>query len=148
MGNWNYVRTERARATNGDYRLEIVSAEEKESSTGFPMIVLGVKPNGYDMVIQKRISQKNMKYFNEQLTSIYDSFNIEEGNFNFPTWIGAVGAGRLKENENGFMEVYYFIDKKRAEKLPPWQGDMPERQTVTDLGGGMAEIDDPELPFF
>ena len=59
-------------------------------------------------------------------------------------WVGCVGAARLKEDENGYLEVAWFIDSRRAEKLPPWRGDVPERQTVTDFTP--VESDD-DLPF-
>ena len=52
-----------------------------------------------------------------------------------------------KEDENGYLKVAWFLDARRAEKLPPWQGDVPERQTVTEIGG-FEEIEDSEdLPF-
>lgn len=61
-----------------------------------------------------------------------------------------MGAARFKENEQGYLKVHYYIDQKRAEKLPPWVGDAPERQTVTTIGNAtddFEEIDDEDAPF-
>lgn len=145
MSNWDYTREENARLTPGDYRVSVVDAEEKTSSTGNQMIVVTVQPNGSSIKI-KHFIVKN-QYFNRNATQFFDSFNVEEGNFNLLTWIGAIGAARLKEDENGYLKVSWFIDKQKAEKLPEWIGDIPERQTVTDFTPVCAEDDeDPFLP--
>lgn len=143
MGNWNYAREEATRAGAGDYRFEVVSAEEKVSKSGKDMIVITLKPNGAAFTVNDYIVQN--EYFNRNMTSFFDATNIEEGNFNLLTWVGATGAARFKEDENGFLKRAYYLDPKRAEKLPPWVGEMPERQTVTTIGG-MEEVDD-DLPF-
>jgi len=141
--NFNYTREESNRLTPGNYRVEIVDVEEAQTRlSGRDMLVVTLKPNGSNIKIQHYIVQN--EYWNRNMTQFFDSFNIDEGDFNLPTWIGAVGAARLKENENGYLKVAWFIDKKRAEKLPAWQGEMPERQTVTEF----KEIkDDDDLPF-
>ena len=148
MSNWDYTREESApsRIAAGDYRVEIIAVEEKTSSTGNPMIVITIRPNGSNITIKNYIVRN--QYFNRNATQFFDSFNVEEGNFNLITWVGAVGAARLKEDESGFLKVAWFIDKRRAEKLPAWVGEMPERQTVTTIGD-MQELDgiDEDLPF-
>lgn len=145
MGNWDYVREETPRLQPGDYRVEITNAEEKVSSNGNQMIVITVKPNGSDISINYYIVKN--QYFNRNMTSFFDSFNVEEGNFNFMTWIGAVGAARLKEDENGYLKVSYFISKSRAANLPEWVGDIPERQTVTKIGDFEEINTDDDIPF-
>lgn len=143
MGNWDsYQREERPRLTPGDYRVEIVSVEEKESKKGNPMLVIGVRPNRSDFIIYHYIVKN--EYFNRNMTDFFDSFNIDDGDFTLPTWIGAVGAARLKEDDQGYLKVHYFINKDRAEKLPPWDGKMPERQELTKLDD---VEDDGELPW-
>lgn len=143
MGNWDsYQREERPRLTPGDYRVEIVSVEEKESKKGNPMLVIGVRPNGSDIIIYHYIVKN--EYFNRNMTDFFDSFNIDDGDFTFPTWIGAVGAARLKEDDNGYLKVQYLINEDRAEKLPPWEGEMPERQELTTLE---PLEDDGDIPF-
>lgn len=147
MSNWDdFTREDRPRLAPGDYRVEIVSAEETTSKKGSPMIVVGVRPNGSTITIKQYIVKN--QYFNRNMTDFFDSFNIDEGDFTFPTWIGAVGAARLKEDDQGYLKVAYFINQEKADKLPPWVGQLPERQSVTELGGGLSELDDDgELPF-
>lgn len=143
MSNWDsYKREERPRLSPGDYRVEIVSVEEKESKAGNPMLVIGVRPNGSNITINHYIVKND--WFNRNMTEFFDSFNIDDGDFTLPTWIGAVGAARLKEDEKGYLKVQYFLDQRRAEKLPPWDGPMPERQELTRLN----DIEDEgELPW-
>lgn len=143
MSNWDdYKREERPRLTPGDYRVEILAVEERTSKKGNPMIVITVQPNGTKIPINHYIVKN--EWFNQNMTEFFDSFNIEEGDFEFPTWIGAVGAARLKEDDQGYMKVHYFISQDRAERLPPWQGPIPERQTLTKL----EDIeDDGDLPW-
>lgn len=143
MSSWDdYRREERPRLTPGDYRVEIVSVEEKVSKAGNPMLVIGVRPNGSNITINHYIVKND--WFNRNMTGFFDSFNIDDGDFTLPTWIGAVGAARLKEDDKGYLKVQYFINEDRAEKLPPWDGPMPERQELTkldDIG------DDGDLPW-
>jgi len=141
MSNWDYQREETPRLSPGDYRVAVVGVEEKTSKSGNEMIVISVQPSGSNIKIQQYIVKN--EYFNRNMTSFFDSFNVEEGNFNFLTWIGAMGAAKLKEDENGYLKVAYFLDKKRAEKLPEWKGELPERQTISEL----PPNDDSELPF-
>lgn len=144
MSNWDsYQREERPRLTPGDHRVEIVSVEEKESKAGNPMLVIGVRPNGSNIIINHYIVQGN-EWTNRNLTEFFDSFNIDDGDFELPTWVGAIGAARLKEDDNGYLKIQYFISENRAEKLPPWEGKMPERQELTKL----EDIeDDGDLPW-
>lgn len=145
MSNWEYQREEQERLAPGDYRVCVMDVQEKTSQAGNPMIVVTLKPNGGSFRINHYIVKN--QYFNRNMTQFFDSFNVTEGNFNFLEWIGAMGAARLKEDENGYLKVSYFIDKARAENLPPWEGEAPEQQKVTSLDD-FEEIDtDDDLPF-
>lgn len=139
-----YKREERSRLTTGDYRVAITDVEETTSRNGNPMLVVTVQPNGSEIHI-KHYLVKN-EYFNRNLTDLLDSFGLGE-NFDTLTWVGAVGAARLVEDENGYLKVRYFLSPERAEKLPPWQGKEPERQEVSSLGNGFEMLDDDDLPF-
>ena len=143
MSNWDdYKREEHSRLSPGDYRVEIVSVEEKESKAGNPMLVIGIRPNGSNITINHYIVKN--EWFNRNMTDFFDSFNIDDGDFTLPTWVGAVGAARLKEDDRGYLKVQYFLDRRRAEKLPPWEGAVPERQELTKLDD---VEDDGELPW-
>lgn len=143
MGNWDdYRREERERLAPGNYRVEIVSAEETESRAGNPMLVIGIRPNGSKITIKHYIVKN--EYFNRNMTDFFDSFNIDDGDFTLPTWVGAVGAAKLKEDDQGYLKVQYFLSQERAEKLPPWDGPLPERQELVQL----KEVeDDGDLPW-
>ena len=133
MGNWdNYKYEEAPRLEPGDYRVEIVSAEEDVSkSSGAPMIVVGIKPNGSGVVIKDYLVQG--EYFNRKASGLFDAFpQIENGDFNLVSWVGCVGAARLKQ-DGDYLKVQFYLRPEQAEKLPEWKGEMPTRQTVTDF---------------
>lgn len=143
MSNWNdYQREEALRLEPGDYRVEVVDVEETTSkSSGNPMIVITIKPNGSNIKIKHYIVKND--WFNRNMTEFFDSFNIDEGDFEFASWIGAVGAAKLKKDENGYLKVAWFISRDKADKLPEWIGEMPERQSVTEFKNVETEDDLP-----
>lgn len=143
MSNWSdYQREETTRIEAGDHRVKIVDVEDTYSrNSGKPMLVITLTPNGSDIKIKHYIVKN--EYFNRNMTEFFDSFNIEEGDFNFISWVGAVGAAKLKEDENGYLKIAWFIKKAKAENLPAWVGEIPERQTVTDFGSEAAEDNMP-----
>ena len=148
MGNWgNYVYVEPKRAKPGDYRVEIVSAEEKQSKSGNDMIVVGLKLNGTEIKVNDYFVQG--EYFADKISRFFDAFPMlkgedNKGDFNFLTWVGCIGAAKFKEDEKGYLKVQYYLTPEKAEKLPTWVGELPERQTVTDFQEVSAE---EELPF-
>lgn len=138
-----YQREERSRVEPGDHRVVVTNAEETTAKTsGNPMIVIEVMPSGSTMKIKQYVVKN--EYFNRNMTEFFDSFDIEDGDFKLLGWIGAMGAAKLAEDENGYLKVRWFIDKKKAEKLPPWQGEKPERNNITTF----QDVDDSEdLPW-
>ena len=151
MGNWDSYRreeNERASAIVGKRRVVITDASEGVTGAsskvpGTPQIIIKLRPSGCRFSITYRI-QKN-DYFNRKMTEFFDAFpEIEEGDFNFLSWIGAEGAAMLKEGNNGYTEVSYFIDPVRAADLPPFEGEKPPKQTITTL---TDDEDDSGLPF-
>lgn len=139
-----YRREERARLAPGDYRVAITGVEETTSRSGNPMLVVTVQPNGSEIHIKHYLVRN--EYFNRNLTELLDSFGLGE-NFDTLTWVGAVGAAKLAEDENGYLKVRFFLSPERAEKLPPWQGKEPERREVSSLGDGFEALDEDDLPF-
>lgn len=140
--NWDYVPEEREKAKAGDYRLEVLSASDGFSKTSNnPMITIVVQPNGTSVKISHYFVKN--EYFNRNTTEFFDSFGITRGDFNILGWVGAVGAGRLKE-DGDYLKVAYFIDPAKAAKLPEWVGEKPERQTITTLG---ESEDNSPIPF-
>ena len=147
MSDWGYQREERQMdALKGKYRCVIVDVEETVSkSSGNPMIVITVRPSGTTFKV-KTYLVKNDK-FNQNATAFFDSFpEIKEGTFNFVEWVGCVGAADFGEDENGYTKLKRFISASRAEGLPPFEGEKPERQTVTQLEEEPAG-DDEDMPW-
>lgn len=151
MGNWDsYKReeNERASAITGKRRVVITEVSEgvtgaNSKAPGTPQIIIKLRPSGCKFTLTTRI-QKN-DYFNRRMTEFFDSFpEITDGDFNFVTWVGAEGAAMLKEGNNGYTEIAYFLDPVRAADLPPFEGDKPPRQTITSLS---EEEEDSDLPF-
>jgi hypothetical protein len=133
MSNWSDYRPEEtARAIVGKARCVIVDAEESVSKTsGNPMIIVTVIPNGYKIKVKNYIVKN--QYFNRNITSFFDSFGIERGDFNMLGWIGAMGAAEFGEDDQGYTKITWWIKPEQARELPVWEGELPERQTVTDF---------------
>ena len=148
MSTWDdYQREEREESAKvtGRLRCVIVDVEETESKTsGLPMIIVSVRPSGTVFKVKSYIVKN--EHFNRNMTQFFDAFpEIPDGNFNFIEWIGCEGAAMFDLDDRGYMKVKYWIDAVRAEILPPYEGEKPEKQTVTTL----TEDADPEdgLPF-
>lgn len=143
---WDYQREEHSMdALKGKYRCVIVDVEDGFSkSSGLPMITVTVRPSGTKFKVKNYIVKN--ENFNRNMTSFFDAFpEIEEGNFNFLEWIGAEGAAQFDEDENGYTKIKWFLSAAKAEGLPPFEGEKPERQTVSKLEE--LNDDDDELPF-
>jgi hypothetical protein len=54
---------------------------------------------------------------------MWNSFGIPQGNFNLQSWVGKVGAARVKhEDRNGEInaKIAYFLNKDKQSKMPAW----------------------------
>lgn len=128
----DFVREEAPRLEPGDYRVKITDVEETVSkSSGNPMLVIHLRPNGTKIIINHYIVKN--EYFNRNMTELYDCFGIESGDKNVLGWIGAIGAAKLIENEDGYLRVKGLIKPDKQKNLPPWEGKKPERQEITFL---------------
>ena len=146
MTDWaNYYKREENKSSKkvqGQLRCVITSAEEAKSKTGKDMIVVSVKPSGAEFLVKHYIVKN--EYFNRNMTSFFDSFPaIDEGDFNFAKWIGAVGAANFTLDENGYTKIKWFIEADKQTDLPPFEGTMPEG--VTDLD--FHDVNEDDLPF-
>ena len=132
----------------GDHRVRIASAEEQTSGNGRQMIKLTLDVSGYSSTIWHYIvfMPDNQKLTNQKLGEVFNSFGIPQGNFNLQSWVGKVGAAKVKhEDYNGEpnAKIAYFINKDRQDKLPAWQ-------EPTKSSGGFEAIPTPtddDLPF-
>lgn len=132
----------------GDHRVRIASAEEQTSKSGNQMIKLVLDVSGYNSTIWHWIvfMPDNQKLTNQKLGELFNSFGIQPGNLNINTWIGRVGAAKVKhelyEGENT-AKIAYFIGKDRQDKLPAWK-EPSNKAAVT--GGGNADFTPVDVP--
>lgn len=150
MADWSdYSReeVERTAPKPGKRRCVIVSAEESISKTsGKPMIIVTVTPSGSTAKVKSYIV-KNERW-KQNMTALFDAFpEIGEGNFEFLTWIGAMGAAEfgLEKGSDGndYLKVKWFIPADKATDLPEFEGEKPEKQEFTEI----TDSDEDELPF-
>lgn len=130
MINWNfnsndYQETSFKPIPVGDHRVRISSVESGSTSTGKQMIKLVLDVSGHNGKIFHNLvlNPENQKLTNQKLGELFDSFGIQPGNFNLPTWIGKTGAAKVKHEEyngNTNPKVNYFISKVKQEKMPAW----------------------------
>lgn len=109
----------------GDHRVRIASAIEKQSKTGNDMIELSLDISGQPghLFYYLVFLPNNTTMTNTNLKRLWDSFGLEIGNMNTASWVGKVGAARVKHEEhNGDPQakVSYFIERKKQDKLPAW----------------------------
>ena len=131
MINWNFNATDYEETSFkpipvGDHRVRIESAEEQVSGTGRQMIKLVLEVSGYSSTIWHFIvfMNENQKLTNQKLGELWNSFGIQQGNFNLNTWIGKVGAAKVKHEDykgEPSAKIAYFIQKDRQDKLPAWK---------------------------
>lgn len=121
---WNYQREESTfeEIPVGEHRVRIADAEKAISKNGNDMLVLTLDVSGYKSRLWHYVvfMADHPEITNRNLTAIFDSFGIADGDFNLANWKGKVGACMTKQDEFG-TKVRYFLSKKKQENLPPWQ---------------------------
>lgn len=152
MVNWNFNAADYEEQSFkpipvGDHRVRIQSAEEQTSGNGRQMIKLTLDVSGYSSTIWHYIvfMPENQKLTNQKLGEVFNSFGIQQGNFNLQSWVGKVGAAKVKhEDYNGEAnaKIAYFINKDRQDKLPAWKE--PNNASSVETTGFTTSDD---LPF-
>lgn len=126
----------------GDYRVRIEETSERVSQSGKEMIRMKLKVNGYNAplwyyLVFDSSSEEARKRTDQRLGSVYESFQIERGDLNIQDWVGKTGGARIKNktDKDGETrsEVHYFLSRKRTEKLPLWDGEIPKDEGYRGL---------------
>lgn len=117
MSNWNYrPETEPPSAMEmpeGDYPIKIINVTEGYTKNNKRMITVDVVAKGFlNITLHHRIVEG--AYFNYNATQFFDCFNIERGNFETYTWVGARGNAHIAKGEPNaqgkrYMEIAYLI---------------------------------------
>ena len=148
---WNYQREESTfeEIPVGEHRVRIADAEKAISKNGNDMLVLTLDVSGYRSRLWHYVvfMPDHPEITNRNLTSIFDSFGIADGDFNLANWKGKVGACVTKQDDFG-TKVRYFLSRKKQEGLPPWK-EPSESTSSRAVASTMTpvEADDDELPF-
>lgn len=150
--DWKFERVESGfeEIPVGQYRIRIESVEKCMSQTGRDMLKLVFDVSGQTSRLFHYIVflDDRPEITNRNLTQLFDSFDIADGDFNLANWKGKVGGCTVKHDEEGRAKVQYFLNKKQQEKLPAWKepGGATPKATAT---GDMVEIevDEDDLPF-
>lgn len=121
---WNYQREESTfeEIPVGEHRVRIADAQKAISKNGNDMLVLTLDVSGYKSRLWHYVvfMADHPEITNRNLTSIFDSFGIADGDFNLANWKGKVGACVTKQDDFG-TKVRYFLSRKKQESLPPWK---------------------------
>lgn len=147
---WNFKRTEQTfqQIPAGDHRVVIESAEKAQSKAGNDMLVIKMRVSGYNSSLWQYIvfMDDRPEITNRKLTELFDSFGIEDGNFNLASYVGKAGAAHVKIDDQGYSKVAWFIHKDKQGNLPPWKGEIPKPVKV-DAGGFVEVPKDDVFPF-
>ena len=133
----------------GQYRLRIKEVEKQVSQAGRDMLKLTFDVSGQARKLYHYIVflDDRPEITNRNLTQLFDSFGIEDSNFNLNSWVGKVGGCTVKHDEDERAKVQYFLNKKQQEKLPPWQDVASDANPAPKREMAEVEVDDDDLPF-
>lgn len=142
---WQFKReeTEFEELAEGRYKVMIVDANMAVSkSSGNDMLVIKLQVSGSNRNLWNYITflDDRPEITNRMLTQFFDSFGIEDGNFNLKSYLGKVGGCQVKHDQEGRAKVQYFLSQKQQEPLGPWKGQKPVFEELPD-------DTEEELPF-
>lgn len=148
--NWNFQREEQQFDTIpvGEHRVRIASVEKATSKKGSDMLVIKLDVSNYTQQLWHYIVflQDNPEITNRNLTSLFDSFGIADGDFNLQNWVGKVGACKTKVDDYG-AKVQYFIHKNKQDKLPAWVEGKAKTSQPKPKIADLQPVTEDELPF-
>lgn len=140
----------------GVYRVRITDAEEKTSSSGYPMVVLTLQVNEYpdkilrDFVVIMDDTEQKKAMTNQRLGRIFDSFKIQEGDFDISHWKDKDGGAEIVVEENEYKgkmrkqnRVSKFLIREQVDVLPPWE----DEKSNGVINPVMVNPDDGTCPF-
>ena len=154
--NFTYQKQEFTERKPGNYRCIILKAEAGVSkSSGKNMLTITFRPSGTASTVKAYIVDN--EYFDSNYSSFLDAFPVLKDNSdpnNCFSWRGAMGAVKLKVNDDGYFETakYPWISAEKAEGYPEfeWKARDDEPPEMPEYSG-MVELDDEDdeesIPF-
>lgn len=164
---WNYSEKEykdsKVTIPAGDHRVRMASVTPKISKTsGNPMYEIKFDVSNFQFKIFYYLvfSADNSQRVNGSLGSIRDSFGVTpsvDPEQTPPGWTGAVGAARVKLDEEGKPKISFFIEKSKQDKLPAWveigaggapnlYGTPPAHYNAPELPADFQAVSDADMP--
>ena len=130
MVNWKFNANDVKESSysvipQGDHRVRVASVDEKKSKSGNDMLAITLDVSNYSgkLFFYLVFIPDNTTMTNTNLARFWDSFGIPQGNLDTASWVGKVGAAKVKhEKYNGedSAKVSYFIERKKQDLLPSW----------------------------
>ena len=146
---WNFKREEQQFESIpvGTHRVRIASVEKAISKNGGnDMLKIVLDVSGYSAKIWHYIvfNVEHPEITNRNLTQLFDSFDIPDGDFNLKNWVGKAGACVTKVDDYG-AKVRYFVHKNKQKDLPAWKE--VETQEAKPKMEDLQPVEDDDLPF-
>lgn len=108
--------------------------------------VSGYEGNVWNYMVFNNTDDEARRRTDNNLGRIFDSFSIQQGDFNLEDWKGKVGAASIKNepDNKGTMRavIAWFIQRNKQDTLPTWQ----EHRTA-QINPEMVDIDEEHIPF-
>lgn len=139
----------------GTHRVRIEKAQKKISEkSGYEMVELELAVSGYGSKLFHYIvfMPDREEITNQNLGQLWDSFGLKPGNLEEQSWVGKVGACKVKhEPYNGETraKASYLVLRSKQGDLPPWQ-EKGKAQAFRDSYQPTGTADDGEeanIPF-
>lgn len=130
MPTWDYDANQYSKEDftlipEGEYRVKIAEANNKQSSTMKDMIVLKLSVEGFSSHVFYNLvlDPEKPQMVNQNIGRILDSFRLPDpgkGELPYWTWQGAYGAARIKHGEykgNRKAEIGSFLTQEKQAEL-------------------------------
>lgn len=137
----------------GDHRIRIADVEEQVSRNGNDMWKFTFEVSGYNSKLFWYLvfMPENSKMTNTNLSNLWKSFGIKQGDMNCNAWIGKVGACHVAHQEyNGEQQArvgYLLTNEKKISNLPPWKDPENSNLVGDDVVPDWATETDYSTPF-
>ena len=154
--NYTYKPQEHTERQPGNYRCIILKAEAGTSKTsGKNMLTIYLRPSGTASTVKAYIVDND--WFDSNFSAFLDAFPALKANSNPDNcfaWRGAIGAVKLKVNDDGYFETakYPWIPAEKAVNYPDFEwrsrdDESPEMPVLQEFTEITEQDSEDEIPF-